>query len=135
MQIFQNRQWNNKKPVFIHKMSNICQEYFQFFFNLLVLLPHVAQVSSQPLPREPLAPAARRLPFIRPRPQQGDAPSQFSRAGHNFRCPLISMLSVDPLINGTALIFHFENVILTEERLFLNLDQASALKILFCRIF
>jgi hypothetical protein len=28
-------------------------------------------------------------------------------------------LSVDPLINGTALIVHFENVSLTEERLFL----------------
>jgi hypothetical protein len=26
------------------------------------------------------------------------------RAGHNFRCPLISPLSVNPLINGTALI-------------------------------
>jgi hypothetical protein len=23
-----------------------------------------------------------------------------ARAGHNFRCPLISLLSVDPLING-----------------------------------
>jgi hypothetical protein len=57
------------------------------------------------------------------------------RAGHNFRCPLISPLSVDPLINGTALIFHFENVNLTEERLFLNLLMALALKILFCRIF
>jgi hypothetical protein len=33
-----------------------------------------------------------------------------TRAGHNFRCPLISLLSVDPLINGTALIFHFKNV-------------------------
>jgi hypothetical protein len=37
-----------------------------------------------------------------------------TRAGHNFRCPLISPLSVDPLINGTALIVHFENVNLTE---------------------
>ncbi len=34
----------------------------------------------------------------------------------HFHCPLISPLSVDPLINGTALIFHFENVNLTEER-------------------
>ncbi len=54
------------------------------------------------------------------------------RAGHNFRCPLISPLSVDPLINGTALIFHCGNVYLTEERLFLNLFMALALKILFC---
>ncbi len=44
-------------------------------------------------------------------------------------------LSVDPLINGTALIFHCGNVNLTEERLFLNLFMALALKILFCRIF
>ncbi len=43
-------------------------------------------------------------------------------------------LSVDPLINGAALIFHFKNVNLTEERLFLNLYKASALKIQFCRI-
>jgi hypothetical protein len=57
------------------------------------------------------------------------------RAGHNFRCPLISPLSVDPLINGTALIFHCGNVNLTEEPLFLNLFMALALKILFCRIF
>jgi hypothetical protein len=55
------------------------------------------------------------------------------RAGHNFRCPLLSPLSVDPLINGTALIFSFENVNLTEERLFLNLFMLSALRILFCR--
>ncbi len=39
-------------------------------------------------------------------------------AVHNFCCPLISPLSVDPLINGTVLIFHFENVNLMEERLF-----------------
>jgi hypothetical protein len=58
-----------------------------------------------------------------------------TRAGHNFRCPLISPLSVDPLINGTALIFHCGNVNLTEERLFLNLFMALALKILFCRFF
>jgi hypothetical protein len=32
-------------------------------------------------------------------------------------------------------IFHFENVCLTEERLFLNLNKASVLKIQFCRIF
>jgi hypothetical protein len=57
------------------------------------------------------------------------------RAGHNFRCPLISPLSVDPLINGTALIFHFENVSLTEERLFLNLFMTLTLKIIFCRVF
>jgi hypothetical protein len=54
------------------------------------------------------------------------------KAGHNFRCLLMSPLSVDPLINGTALIFHFENLNLTEERLFLNLFMALALKILFC---
>jgi hypothetical protein len=40
-------------------------------------------------------------------------------------------LSVDPLINGAALIFHFESVNLTEERLFLNLNKTSALKIQF----
>jgi hypothetical protein len=57
------------------------------------------------------------------------------RAGHNFRCPLISPLSVDPLINGTALIFHFENVSLTEKRLFLNLFMTLTLKIIFCRVF
>ncbi len=51
-----------------------------------------------------------------------------SRAGHNFHCPLISQLSVDPKINETALIFHFEKVSLTEERLFLNLFKASAFK-------
>ncbi len=51
------------------------------------------------------------------------------RAGHNFRCPLISLLSVDPLVNGTALILHFENVNLTEECLFLSLFKASTLKI------
>ncbi len=44
--------------------------------------------------------------------------NHFGRAGHNFRCPLISPLSVDPLINGTALIFHCGNVNLMEERLF-----------------
>ncbi len=58
-----------------------------------------------------------------------------TRAGHNFRCPLISPLSVDPLIKGTALIFHCGNVNLMEERLFLNLFMALALKILFCLIF
>ncbi len=58
-----------------------------------------------------------------------------SRAGHNFRCPLISPLSVDPLINGTALIFHFENDSLTEERLFLNLFMTLTLKIIFCLVF
>jgi hypothetical protein len=60
------------------------------------------------------------------------------RAGHNFRYPLISPLSVDPLVNlvnGTALIFHVKNVNITEERLFLSLFKASALKIQFCRIF
>jgi hypothetical protein len=49
------------------------------------------------------------------------------RAGHNFHCPLKSLLSVDLLVNGTALIFLFLNVNLTEERLFLNLNKASAL--------
>jgi hypothetical protein len=34
-------------------------------------------------------------------------------------------LSVDPLINGSALIFHFENVNLTEERLFLSLFKGT----------
>ncbi len=53
------------------------------------------------------------------------------RAGHNFRCPLISPLTVDSLINGTALIFHFENVNFTEERYVLNLNEASALEINF----
>ncbi len=57
------------------------------------------------------------------------------RAGHNFHCLLISPLSVDLLINGTALIFHFENVSLTEERLFLSLFKASALKIDFIEFF
>ncbi len=57
------------------------------------------------------------------------------RAGHNFLYPLISPLSVDPLVNGTALILHFENINLTEERLFLILLKASTLKIRFCRIF
>jgi hypothetical protein len=57
------------------------------------------------------------------------------RAGHIFRCPLLSPLSVDPFINGTTLIFHFEIVNLTEERLFLSLLKASALKMRFCRIF
>jgi hypothetical protein len=52
-----------------------------------------------------------------------------TRAGHNFHCPFISPLSVDPLINGTALICHFENINLMEERLFLSLYKASALKI------
>jgi hypothetical protein len=42
-------------------------------------------------------------------------------------------LGTTPLINGIALSFHFENINLTEERLFLNLRKASALKILFCR--
>jgi hypothetical protein len=60
---------------------------------------------------------------------------QIYRAGHNFRCPLVSPLSVDPLVNGTALILHFENVNLTEERLFLSLLKASTLNIRFCRIF
>jgi hypothetical protein len=62
------------------------------------------------------------------------AHSAESRAEHNFRCPLISPLSVDPLINGTSLIFHTENVNLTEERLFLSLFNATAFKIRFCRI-
>jgi hypothetical protein len=57
-----------------------------------------------------------------------------ARAGHNFGFPLISPLFVDPLINGTVLIFHFENVNLTEECLFLNLFKASVLKIRFYRI-
>jgi hypothetical protein len=56
------------------------------------------------------------------------------RAGHNFRCPLINPLSVDPLINGTVLIFHVENVNLTEKRL-LSLLKASTLKIRFYKIF
>jgi hypothetical protein len=30
----------------------------------------------------------------------------YNRAGHNFRSPLISPLFVDPLVNGTTLIFH-----------------------------
>ncbi len=58
-----------------------------------------------------------------------------ARAGHNFRCPLISPLSVDPLINGTALILLIENVSLTEERLFLNLFMTLTLKIIFCKVF
>jgi hypothetical protein len=53
------------------------------------------------------------------------------RVGHNFHCFLISSLSFDPLINRTALIFHFENVNLTEECLFSNLFKASALKFYF----
>ncbi len=53
------------------------------------------------------------------------------RAGLNFRCPLISPLSVDPLINRPALIFRFDNVNLTEERFFSSLFKASALKIQF----
>ncbi len=43
------------------------------------------------------------------------------RAGHNFCCPLISPLFLDPLIDRTAHILDFEKVNLTEERLFLNL--------------
>jgi hypothetical protein len=58
-----------------------------------------------------------------------------ARAGYNFRYPLISPLSVDPLVNGTTLTLHFENINLTEERLFLSLLNASTLKIRFCRIF
>jgi hypothetical protein len=38
------------------------------------------------------------------------------------------------LINGTALIFHIENVSLTEERLFLNLFMTLTLKIIFCQV-
>jgi hypothetical protein len=44
-------------------------------------------------------------------------------------------LSVDLLVNGTALILQIENVNLTEERLFLSLLKASTLKIQFSRIF
>jgi hypothetical protein len=51
------------------------------------------------------------------------------RAGHNFRFPLISPLTVDPLVNGTELIFPSENVNLREECLFLSLFKTSALKI------
>jgi hypothetical protein len=51
----------------------------------------------------------------------------FTRAGHNFQCPLKSQLSVDPLIIGTILVFHIQNVNLTEERLFFYLKIASAL--------
>ncbi len=58
-----------------------------------------------------------------------------SRAGHIFHCPLISLLSVAPLIKGGAVIFYFENIILMEERLFLNLWKASVPKIMFCRLF
>ncbi len=29
------------------------------------------------------------------------------RAGHNFRCPLLSALSVVPLVNGTTVMFQF----------------------------
>ncbi len=50
-----------------------------------------------------------------------------ARAGHNFSCPL----SVDPLINRTALIFHFENVNLTEDCFLKSLFKASELKIRF----
>jgi hypothetical protein len=32
---------------------------------------------------------------------------KLDRVEHNFPCPLKSPLSVDPLINGTTLIFHF----------------------------
>jgi hypothetical protein len=49
-----------------------------------------------------------------------------TRDGHNFCCPFIRPLSVDPLINRTMLIFYFENVNLTEERLFLNLFMVLA---------
>ncbi len=31
----------------------------------------------------------------------------FPRAGHNFRCPLLSALSVVPLVNGTTVMFQF----------------------------
>jgi hypothetical protein len=56
------------------------------------------------------------------------------RAGHNFQCPLISPLSL--VYRNAVLIFHFENINLLEERLFfLNFQKASAIKILFCRIF
>ncbi len=44
-------------------------------------------------------------------------------------------LSVDPLINGTALIFFIENVSLKEERIFLNLFMSLTLKIIFCQVF
>jgi hypothetical protein len=33
---------------------------------------------------------------------------------------------VDPLLNGTALIFHFKNTILTEESLFSKPNRAPA---------
>jgi hypothetical protein len=44
-------------------------------------------------------------------------------------------LSIDLLINGTVLIFHFENVSLTEECLFCNLIKSTALKFIFYLIF
>jgi hypothetical protein len=49
------------------------------------------------------------------------------RPGHNFRCSLISPLFVDPLINGTTLIFHIENISLAEERLIFNLFMTLTL--------
>ncbi len=44
-------------------------------------------------------------------------------------------VSADLLINGTALIFNFKNVNLTEECLLLNLLKAWQLKFNFVRIF
>jgi hypothetical protein len=32
---------------------------------------------------------------------------KLGRVEHNFPCPLKSQLSIDPLIKGTTLIFHF----------------------------
>jgi hypothetical protein len=80
--------------------------------------------------RNPITVELSRMKMINPIPVELS-----SRAGHNFSCPLISPLSVDPLVNGTTLILHFEYVNLTEERLFLSLFKASMLKIRFCRIF
>jgi hypothetical protein len=38
---------------------------------------------------------------------QGQEWMGIRRGGHNFRCPLKSPLSVDPLIKGISFIFHF----------------------------
>ncbi len=43
-------------------------------------------------------------------------------------------IAVDPLINGTVLIFNFEKIVnLTEEHLFLSLLKASALFVEFSK--
>jgi hypothetical protein len=56
---------------------------------------------------EPMEPMATRRQRLFGKCTRKGCEDGVSRAGHNFRCPLLSALSVVPLVNGTTVMFQF----------------------------